>query len=114
MMNWIKGLFRRKPEPRDERQMTEDWMPGDVAVCVEDRWEGVDVGVAPPTKGRAYKVICVRDRVTVTGRARIISLVLDGVVGGWDNRGFRKLRPDTKEADQEFVADLRDRLKVST
>lgn len=113
MMNWIKGLFRPKPEPGDERRMAEDWRVGDVAVCCVDDWMADEFAPATPEKGAAYKVKDIRERVAVARNVRIISLVFDEFPRcGWDNRGFRKLRPDVDEAEEEFTAKLREWLKV--
>ena len=95
--------------------MSEDWKPGDLAVCMKDEWQGMVRGMPPagnaPVQGRIYKVLA-----TFTSLG-IVWLGLEGFPSekGWDSESFRKVRPDQHEpCEVEFITLLnRTKRKVS-
>ncbi len=89
--------------------MSEDWVPGDLALCVANR-------LPPPHDkpstivriGAIYTVVSVRwsvsENCACLGFAEVRSR---GPIGDFHASAFRKIRPLTDEERAEFEADIR-------
>lgn len=116
-MSWWNPFKRKSAppsksnEPRDQRQASEDWQVGDLAECIDEDWPRV-WGVTHPSKGQILRVAAVDEGEDCIFGIQIIVLRFEGWGKyGWDNRNFRKLRPTTEPAEQEFTVWLKDKLR---
>lgn len=111
-MSLFSRLFGRKPKPaplkqaplRDRRHMNEDWRVGDLAVCLYGNW--AHALSDDPARGEINRVSFVCDGVDHSGRIRTYGLgfVDKSQSHAWATTCFRKVRPDTTEAEEEFTA----------
>lgn len=81
--------------------MADDWRPGDLALCVKDRWSGVltrrqmPEGFGPRAGG-VYTVV----RVVIDPRG-MTALVFEHWSYTFAARCFRKINPHTPDAEDE-------------
>jgi hypothetical protein len=66
--------------------VSDNWQVGDLAVCINDEWDGCLAG--NPRRGDIL-------RVSFYGKNQR---------HGWSAEMFRKIRPDTEPCDAEFTA----------
>ena len=101
---------KRRPAVRDCRILSEDWQIGDLAECIADGF--VDSDEIDPKKGDVLRVSDVCEGINPKYNVRFIGLRFESKPQhrGWDNRGFRKIRPEQKAADQSWSEWLRDAL----
>jgi hypothetical protein len=106
--------FRRKQPnaPDDQRQMSEDWAPGDLAECIKDNWPFVLGVFFHPKKGDVLRVTEVNEGVDCVFGRLIIALSFEKMGDAcWDNRCFRKLRPEIESAEQSWTEWFKDKLR---
>ncbi|TXH10346.1 MAG: hypothetical protein E6R03_15540 [Hyphomicrobiaceae bacterium] len=116
-MSWWKPFKRKSAppssnsEPEDQRHMSDDWKAGDLAECINAGFISVP-GMVHPKLGDVLRVSAVDEGPDSVLGIQIIALRFEGRGNcGWDNRNFRKLRPTTEPAEQEFTVWLKDKLR---
>ena len=112
MIGFLRNLFGRTPPPlRDMREWNEDWQGGDLARCICSDWPNCK---PHPIEGRVYRVRSIGEGTpkNISQNVILVGLGLEGLPCKWHCTGFRKVRPSIEAADEEFTAELRDRLGV--
>jgi hypothetical protein len=102
--------FRRKSKPKPLPHMgpaSVDWVPGDIAECVSDRWNPKAVaiaGVLPPKIGDRLMVRQVQYGIDLTGCYTGFGLWFIGRGGiGYDAGNFRKIVLADTGADRKVA-----------
>lgn len=106
MFGWFKKRPKVTPvlpsEPKDMRVWNEDWQVGDTAECICD-FDDWDDAVKPwrrPKKGQRYIVLGFAEGVGSNGKVIEYYLCLEGMETGLSTRGFRKVRPDSRDQSE--------------
>lgn len=92
---------------------SDDWKPGDLALCVRSSRNHGRYGSTPVGAGRPYTVIGVTVGLPGYTDAGETALILDGVIcrspaGAYHHSLFRKIHPHTPDAeDAETIALMR-------
>lgn len=109
------GFFRRQPKtqppPIADQRDGEDWQPGDLALCISGAF--LPPSLYDPRVGDLLRVTHVIDAVADFGfEVRMIALTFESKPAdtGWQSTAFRKVRPEIKAAEDEFVVGLREHL----
>lgn len=115
-MSLLGRIFGRReppPTPRqiiDRRTMNEDWRVGDLACCVMRPGMWWSPGSPfDPKDGDILRVSHILDGVHEKSDSLIIALGFHGKPADilWCCHQFRKIRPDHREADAEFTAQIK-------
>lgn len=113
----IGRLFRRwrkpaKPAPRDCRNMNENWEPGDLAMCIDDRFHPIEQG--DPKKGDVLRVVRIVQGTSKLGDKIVYGLGFEGKPANdyWETVCFRKLRPVQEPAEAKWAQWLKDTLRT--
>lgn len=110
------GFFRRKPKtpppaPIDDQRDSEDWQPGDLALCISGAF--LPPSLYDPRVGDLLRVTHVIEAVANFGfEVRMTALTFESKPAdtGWQSTAFRKIRPEIKAAEDEFSMDLLQRI----